>query len=183
MKSAVVFLAEGFEECEGLIVVDLLRRAGVQVTMASISSSCQVVGSHGIVVQADMLADEVDYNQADMIILPGGVRGTANLSDSGIVKEQCLSFAEQHKYVAAICAAPSILGALGLLDGKPATCHPNYEEKLMGASVTGDSVTTAGRIITGQGLGAAIPFALELVKILVDQETADRIGNAICFRS
>ena len=179
MKTAIVFFADGFEECEGLIVVDLLRRAGVNVITASIMGRLEITSSHKVEIKADVLAENVDFSTADIIILPGGMPGTANLGENEIVKEQCVSFAKD-KRVAAICAAPSVLAALGLLDGKAATCHPNFEGKMDGAGLTREGVTVAGNIITGQGLGAAIPFALKLVEILVDKAAADAIAKAIC---
>lgn len=113
-------------------------------------------------------------------MLPGGRTGTENLGKSDIVKKQCVAFTAD-KYVAAVCAAPSILASIGILDGRKATVHPDFENHMAGAIVTGESVTVDGNIITGQGLGATIPFALELIKILVNKEEADRIAKAICF--
>lgn len=182
MKTAIVFLADGFEECEGLLAVDLLRRAKVHVITASVTGRREVLSSHQVPVTADALAEEVDYPSADMIVLPGGMPGTTRLGESSLVREQCRAFAGD-RYVAAICAAPSVLADLGLLEGKPATCHPNFEEKMAGAAVTKKSVTVAGNLITGQGLGAAIPFALELVRTLTDEETARQIAAAICFHA
>lgn len=167
MKTAIVFLADGFEECEGLLVVDLLRRAEVNVITASIMGRPEIKSSHGITLQTDALANDVDFSSADMVILPGGLPGTTYLGENDIVKEQCVAFARD-KYVAAICAAPSVLAYLGLLEGKPATCHPAFEGKMAGAIVTKEPVVLADNIITGQGLGAGIPFALKLVETLVD---------------
>ena len=181
MKSVIVFLADGFEECEGLLVVDLLRRAGIGVTTTSIMERLEIMSSHGVRLQADALAEDVDFDAADMIVLPGGMPGTMNLKDNEIVRKRCLEFAASGKYVAAICAAPSILAELGLLEGKPATCHPNFEGKTCGAVVTHESVTVAGNIITGRGLGAGIPFALKLIEILVDKEAAEKVAGSICF--
>lgn len=182
MKTAIVFLADGFEECEGLLVVDLLRRAEVNVITASIMGRSEIKSSHGVIMQADVKAEDVDFNSADMIVLPGGLPGTTYLGESDIVKAQCLAFAKD-KYVAAICAAPSVLASLGLLEGKPATCHPAFEGKMGGAIVTKESVSIAGNIITGQGLGAGIPFALKLVETLVGIETAYKIAAAISYRN
>ena len=178
---AIVFLADGFEECEGLIVVDILRRAGVETVMASVMGRLEIVSSRGIRLQADVLVKDVDFDSVDMVILPGGRTGTENLSESETVRGQCKSFATD-KYVAAICAAPSLLAELGLLDGKNATCHPDFEGKMKGAVLTGNSVEKAGNIITGQGLGASFDFAFELVRILVGEEKVQDIKNAICYR-
>ena len=181
MKTAVVFLADGFEECEGLLVVDLLRRAGIHVITASVMGRKEILSSHQVTLLADACAEEVDFRNADVVVLPGGMPGTTHLGENSIVCKQCTAFAAD-KYVAAICAAPSVLAGLGLLVGKHATCHPAVEEKLSGAIVTGEPVTVDGNIITGQGLGAGIPFALKLTEILAGKETADRIAAAICAK-
>ena len=178
---AIVFLADGFEECEGLITVDILRRAGVETIMASAMDGLQIDSSRHIKVMADVMAADVDYDTVDLIVLPGGRLGTENMAASETVTEQCRVFSRD-KYVAAICAAPSILAGLGLLEGKDATCHPDFEGAMKGAVLTRESVVKDGRIITGQGLGATFDFAFELVRILVGQDKVDQIKNAICYR-
>ena len=180
MKKAIVLLADGFEECEGLLTVDILRRAGVDVVTASITGRKQVLSSHNVPVGADVLAEEADFDGADLLVLPGGMPGTKHLGESALVREQCSRFA-QDRLLAAICAAPSVLASLGLLEGKKATVHPSFEEQMDGAERTGQGVTVDGNIITGQALGAAIPFALVLAEILTGSETADRISEAICW--
>lgn len=180
MKKVIVFLADGFEECEALIVVDILRRAGILVTMASVMGRLDVPSSRNIVVKADMLAEDADFDLADMIYLPGGRAGTENLQKSEIVLKQCREFAEQ-KMVSAICAAPSILAGLGILEGKKATCHPDFEEHMFGAFLTRESVTVDGNIITGQGLGATFSLAFELVRELCGIEKEQQIKRAICY--
>ena len=177
----IVILADGFEECEGLLVVDLLRRAGLKVVMASIMGRRDVKSSREILIQADCLVENVDFEYAKMIVLPGGRRGTDNLSRNEIVKEKCREFAE-NKYIAAVCAAPSILAELGLLDRKRATVHPDFEHLMTHTIVSGESVTVDGNIITGQGLGATIPFALRLVELLVGIEAAEKIADGICYK-
>lgn len=184
---AIVFLADGFEECEGLIVVDILRRAGVDTVMASAMGKLEIDSSRHIKVMADVLAEDVDFETIDMVVLPGGRTGTENLGKCGIVREQCKAFAateedDAPKYAAAICAAPSLLAELGLLEGKKATCHPDFEDHMAGAELTGESVVTAGNIITGQGLGASFDFAFELVRILAGDEKVGQIKNAICYK-
>ena len=205
---AIVFLADGFEECEGLIVVDILRRAGVETIMASAMDGLQIDSSRHIKVQADVMAANVDYDTVDLIVLPGGRLGTENLGANALVVEKCREFAvagkgsaakyavadskaapasdkegpAASKYLAAICAAPSLLAALGLLDGKKATCHPDFEGVMTGATLTGESVVKDGNIITGQGLGASFDFAFELVKILVGEDMVAQIKKAICFK-
>ena len=177
----VVFLADGFEECEGLLVVDMLRRAGLKVVMASIMGQRSVKSSREILIQADCLAENVDYKNAKLIVLPGGRLGVDNLHDSCIVKEQCKAFAKD-KYVAAICAAPIILDELGLLKGKKASCHPDYELKINDAILTKQGVTIDGNIITGQGLGTSIDFSFELIRLLVGEEKVQQIKEAICYK-
>lgn len=176
----VVFLADGFEECEGLLVVDLLRRAGLKTVMASVTGKRTVDSSRHIPITADTLAEVVDYDSAKMIVLPGGRLGTENLGKSEFVKDKCVEFAREKK-VAAVCAAPSILASLGLLGGKKATCYPDFEGKMGGAIVTGESVTVDGNIITGQGLGATIPFAMEIIRMIVGPEMATKIKKDICY--
>ncbi len=182
MSKVVIFLADGHEECEALIPADLLRRAGVEVVLASITGSLAVTGSHGIHVTADALAEEVDYNTVDLLFLPGGLPGTTHLGENALVCEKIRAFAAEGKKVSAICAAPSVLAAQGLLEGKNATSHPGFEDKLAGAKVTGHPVDVDGNITTGRGLGAAIPFGLSLVAQLVDQATADKIAAAIAYK-
>ncbi len=181
MEKTCVFLADGFEEGEALIPVDLLRRAGAHVTMASISSSLAVQGSHGITVQADALASSLSLDEFGLLVLPGGMPGTLNLLKSELVKQTVLQFAQKEKWVAAICAAPSILGELGLLQGRKATCYPTAEEKCTGALLTREEVCTDGHFITGRGLGAAIPFALTLVNVVAGPADRQRIKDAIVY--
>lgn len=178
---AIVYLADGFEECEGLIVVDILRRAGVETITASVMDDLQIDSARHIKVQADTMADDVDHDTVDLIVLPGGRLGVENLSRKPIVIEKCKEFADSG-HLAAICAAPSILASLGLLDGKRATCHPDFEGSMVGAELTGESVSADGNIITGQGLGASFDFALELVRMLVGSDKADQIRKAICYK-
>lgn len=175
----VVFLADGFEECEALLVVDLLRRAGLNVIMASVMERRDVRSSRNILVQSDCLAQNVNYSDVKMIVLPGGRLGTKNLADSEIVKDKCIEFAE-NKMLAAICAAPSILADLRLLDGKYATCHPDYESKMENAIISHESVTVDGNIITGQGLGATFEFAFEIIKTMVSEDMVEKIKKGIC---
>ena len=181
MSRAIVFIADGLEECEGLLIVDILRRAGTEVTTASINGTKQVLSSHGITFFTDTLAEEADYEHADIVILPGGLKGTENLSASPLVRNKCLEFAAGKK-IAAICAAPSIFASLGLLEGKRATVHPGFENRMSGCDLTHLPVTVDGNITTGQALGAAIPFALELVRQLEGEEAAERVAKAICWQ-
>ena len=173
MSKAVVFFAEGTEECEALLVVDLLRRAKVDVTVASASGSREILSSHKIRITADALAEEVDYSDVDLVVLPGGIPGTPNLAANKTVTDTCTAFAKSGKKVAAICAAPSVLASLGLLEGKNATAHAGFQDKLAGAHVLDAEVVVDGNITTSYGLGGAIPFALELVRQLAGQAEAE----------
>ncbi|MCI3216467.1 DJ-1/PfpI family protein [Faecalibacterium sp. BCRC 81149] len=182
MSKAVVFFADGTEECEALLVVDLLRRAKVEVIVASAMGRRELVSSHKIHLTADALAEEVDYSDVDMVILPGGIPGTPNLAANKTVTETCAAFARAGRKVAAICAAPSILASLGLLEGRNATAHAGFQDQLAGAVVHDEEVVVDGNITTSYGLGGAIPFALELVRQLAGQAEAERIRNAIAYR-
>lgn len=164
MSKVGVFFAEGFEEVEALTVVDLCRRAGLETDMVSVSGVNQVNGSHGIGIRTDLLISEVDFESLDMIVLPGGDRGTHNLEANLVLMKQVDSFVRQGKMVAAICAAPSILGHKGYLKGRKACCYPSYETHLIGAEVTQNKVEKDKNIITGRGVGVAFDFALEIVE-------------------
>lgn len=179
MSKAIVFLADGFEECEGLIVVDILRRAGIDTVTASVMNRLDILSSHKIKISADVLAEDADYDSADIVILPGGMPGTTYLGENRTVLERCLSFSKDRK-VAAICAAPTVLASLGILDGRKATCYPSCEKDMNGAILTHDKVTVSGNIITGQALGAAIPFALEIVRQLKGDAASQKVASAIC---
>ena len=177
MSKAVVFFADGTEECEALLVVDLLRRAKVEVIVASAMGRRELVSSHNIHLTADALAEEVDYSDVDMVVLPGGIPGTPNLAANKTVTDTCTAFARAGRKVAAI-----ILASLGLLEGRNATAHAGFQDKLAGAVVHDEEVVVDGSITTSYGLGGAIPFALELVRQLAGPAEADRIQNAIAYR-
>lgn len=181
MIKACVFLADGFEEIEGLTVVDILRRAGIVAETVSVMESRQITGSHGISVEADHLFEETCISDADMLVLPGGMPGTLNLKAHEGLRKQILSFDRQGKYLAAICAAPTILGELGLLKGKRACAYPSFEEGLDCDKVLEVPVVTDGNITTGRGMGAAIPFALALTEILCGKEKAEEIRKSIVY--
>jgi len=177
----VVFLADGFEECEALIPVDILRRAGVETVMASVTGRADALSSRRIRVQADASAEDCGWADADCLVLPGGRRGTENLRLSPAVCEACLAFAGR-KLIAAICAAPTVLAGLGLLEGRRATCHPDFEGEMRGALLTREPVTRDGLFLTGQGLGASFAFAFALAELLAGRERAERIRGEICWR-
>ena len=183
MKKAYIFLAEGFEEVEAMTPVDLLRRAGVEVTLVSVTGSRLVCGARQITVQADILFEEADFSDADLLILPGGMPGTLHLGDCEGLKGFLMKAAEENGRIAAICAAPTVLGKLGLLNGRKAICYPGMEDGLTGAEVTVEPVVTDGNITTSRGLGTAIPFALRLIEELSGKETADRIAESVVYQA
>ena len=155
--------------------------ADLKTIMASVMGRRDVKSSREILIQADCLAENVNYENARMLILPGGRMGTENLGKNNIVKEQCQIFAKD-KYVAAVCAAPSILASLGILEGRNATVHSDFVDKMFGANVLDESVVVDENIITGQGLGATIPFSYEIIKALVGDEMVGQIKKAICYK-
>ncbi len=173
-----VFLADGFEEVEALTPVDLLRRAGLAVQTVGVGSHAPC-GAHGIRVTADIAEAEVLLPEMTAMVLPGGMPGTVNLEKSPVV-QAALSFARDNRLpVAAICAAPSILGHAGMLDGRRAVCFPGFESELRGAAVGSEPVVTDGGITTARGAGAAMAFALELVAQLRSPEEAENIRRSI----
>ena len=175
-----VLLAEGFEEVEALTPVDLLRRAGVEVRLVGVTGAT-VCGARGISVVTDLSMDEVDLAKADMLVLPGGMPGTTNLAACEKLTEALKKADQEKRGIAAICAAPSVLGDLGFLKGKKAVCYPGFESRLTGAEVLAVPVVTDGHITTSRGMGTAIAFALELTKRLKDEETAKQVGRSILY--
>lgn len=183
MSKVYTFLANGFEEVEALAVVDILRRAKVEVDTVSIMDTKEVVGAHKIPVIADKAFDEVSLDDADLLFLPGGGAGTRNLGAHEALGKALVAQVNANKRVSAICAAPSVLGELGLLEGKNATCYPEqkWEEKLLGANIVKDGVVTDGLVTTARGMGYAVDLGLELVTLLVDKETSDKIKDGIQY--
>lgn len=182
MSKVYVFLADGTEEVEALTVVDLLRRAGVNVVTVSVMDKKQIISSHNIGIEADELYGQSDYADGDMIVLPGGMPGTTHLKEQEALRSVLFAYRDAGKYLAAICAAPSIFGENGMLEGKCAVCYPGFEEKLKGATITDRAVVTDGTFITSKGLGTAIDFSLELITLLTSKETAEQIADAVQYR-
>ena len=176
-----LFLANGFEEIEALATVDVLRRCSLETKTVSIGSSKNVDGAHGMIVCADLLFSEISENSADALVLPGGMPGADNLSKHDelacLLKEQNA----KGKLIAAICAAPMVLGKLGLLDGRKATCYPGFESYLKGATPTGNMVEIDGNIITGKGPAAAIPFATAIASRFVDGKKVKEVLEGMLF--
>ena len=181
MKKVSVILADGFEEIEALTVVDLLRRAQIFVDTVSATEEYTVHGAHGINVQTEDLFDEVNFVESDMIVLPGGMPGTTHLNEHAGVRRVVKDFYEEGKYVAAICAAPTVLGNLGILKGKRITCDPTVENQIQGAVITRLPAQVDGNIITGRGAGTAIDFALKLIEVLAGPEKAKEIRDGILY--
>lgn len=177
-KKIYVFLAQGFEITEALATVDVLRRAKLDTQTVSITSSLDVESSNGITVKADTLFSDIDASTADMLLLPGGMPGTLNLEAFKPLTDLVASFHKEGKFLAAICAAPSIFGHLGLLKGKEAICYPGFENELEGAKLSSRSVVRDGNIITAKGMGVSCGFALEIIKALLDDETADQVTES-----
>lgn len=179
MSKASVFMAEGMEEVECLAVVDMLKRGGVETETVSITEDRMVTGSHGITVKADKVFADGGFADSDLLFLPGGVPGTPNLAAHEGLCALLKEFAASGKRLAAICAAPSVLGGLGLLEGRNATCYPGWEDKLTGAVCTGAGVVTDGNVTTGRGVGFAIDLGLELVRLLEGDERYAHVKSSI----
>ena len=180
MAKVYVFLANGVEEIEALAVVDILRRGGLDVVTVSVTGKKEIQGSHGIAFSADALFDEDGFEDGDMVVLPGGGRGTNALMAHEGLRNLLMAYRDEDKYITAICAAPSVLGMNGLLKGRKATCYPGFEDKLLGAKVQSDAVVQDGNIITGKGMGVAIPFALKLLSAFSPEE-AEKVRKAIQY--
>ena len=168
MKKAIVFLANGFEEMEATGTVDILRRGGIDTKTVSITDDRKVIGAHNM-----------EYTDADALILPGGMPGASNLNNSEPVKEALLQQYREGRIVAAICAAPMVLGGLGLLKGRKATCYPGFEPKLIGATVTGEAVEVDGNVVTGRGPGLVFNFGLALVSVLKGDAVAEEVAAGL----
>lgn len=176
-KKIAVHLANGFEEIEAISIIDVLRRADLDVVVVSVTGKLEVNGAHQISVLADKLFENVDYSDIYMIVLPGGMPGSSNLDAHEGLKTQIMTFANEKKQLAAICAAPLVFGNLGLLDGKKAVCYPGFERYLKGAEIQNTAVVDFENIVTGKGPGVAIPFALKIVEKVVSAERAATLGK------
>jgi protein deglycase len=179
MTTIAVHLAEGFEEIEAISIIDVLRRARFHVTTVSVTGKREVKGSHSIPVLADKLFEEVNYELIEMIVLPGGMPGAAHLNEHDGLKRQIKAFADEDKPLGAICAAPMVLGELGLLEGKKAVCYPGFEKHLRGANVVMEPTLQSGNLIMGRGAGVAIKFALKIVEFLEDKKLADKLAESM----
>ena len=180
---AALFLANGFETIEALTVADVLFRAGIPCTKVSVNSTPVVVTSHNVTVVADTTIDHLNWDEYNMLILPGGVPGTPNLRACAPLMKQVVRFHREGKLIAAICAAPSIFANLGLLGGIRAACNPTVEQILLdnGADLVKENAVTSGNIITSRAMGTAIPFALAIVEYCQGREAADKLGRNILY--
>ena len=181
MKNAVVFLATGFEEIEALGTIDVLRRGGVRVMMVSITGDRLVIGAHDIPVMADYLFEEADFSCVDALILPGGIPGSNHLNAHAHLKELVKEKTEEGVLIGAICAGPMVLGGLGLLKGKRATCFPFFEPTMVGATPTDNGVEQDGNIITSKGPGFMFEFGLTILRNLKDEEIALEVADALLY--
>ena len=181
MAKVYMFLANGSEEIESLIPVDVFRRGGVEVKTVSITGSEFVEMAHGVTLKADLKFEDADLSDADLLMLPGGLPGATNLNDHEGVRQAMLRQYESGKLVAAICAAPMVLGSLGIVKGKRATCYPGFEKYLDGATYTHELCTVDGNIITGEGPAATLPYAYTLLAMLTTEQTAHAVAEGMMY--
>ena len=184
MAKVAVFIADGSEEVEAITPVDLLRRAKIDCDVVSVMESNTITASRGVVITADKNIKDIDFADYDMLVLPGGIKGTEHLGSTAALTDAVLDFARNGKAVAAICAAPTIFSGLGLLTGVPATCNPSFFDKLEadGAVVDKDApVVRSGNIITSQAMGTSHDFGLEIVKYFAGEEAASSLKSNIRF--
>lgn len=177
-----LLLADGFEEIEALTPVDILRRAGINVKTYSINGDLCVCGAHNIMVDADDIIENVNYDSVEAVILPGGMPGADNLENCKEVQELLEYASENGKLMCAICAAPKVLGKFGYLKGKKATCFPGFEECLLGAESTEKRVVTDGNVITSKGMGTAMDFALAILVYMKGKEVADKMAATTQYK-
>lgn len=177
-----ILLGNGFEESEAIVPADLLRRAGFEVALTALEGT-EATGSHGITVKADASLSQLDPDKLDLLFLPGGLGGVEAIQNCPAALELVRTVYDKGKYLAAICAAPTILGALGLLEGRKAVCYPGMEDGLTGAIVQkGHGVVTDGSIITGEAAGSAFDFGLKLAELLKGSAAAQQVRNAVHYR-
>ena len=177
----MLFFADGFEEIEAFTAVDTLRRAGLNVQIVSVTPDEIVMGAHDVSLLCDINFENCDFFDADLLLLPGGMPGTNNLKAHMGLRAAVECANKQGRRIAAICAAPSILGSMGLLKGRTATCYPGFEDQLTGVSYTSQGVVTDGNITTGRGLGYALDLGLELIRLLQGPQQAQKIAAAIQY--
>lgn len=181
MAKIALLFENGTEEVEALTVVDLVRRVGIDCKVVSASGHKQLEGARKIKVTADEVIEDHDFSQDDMLVIPGGMPGTNNLEANELVQKAIRYMNDNDKYLAAICAAPKILGHAGLLKDKKASIYPGMDDELVGAKVSHDPVSVDGKFITSRGVGTAIEFALTIIETLTDRKTADDLAKAVVY--
>ena len=182
MAKVYEFLANGFEEVEALAPVDILRRGGVDVKTVSIGDTVWVESAHGVTMKADLLFDEAgDFGDADMLLLPGGLPGATNLNAHEGVRQALRRQHDSGRRVGAICAAPMVLGSVGLLKGKKATCYPGFEKYLTGATYTATLYQEDGLIITGEGPAATLPYAYRILGYFVGEDAVRSLQQGMMY--
>jgi len=181
MKKIFLFLATGFQETEAIAPVTICRRAGIDIKTVSITGNILIESALGVTVKADMLFDEANLDEADMLVMPGGMPGSTNLSDFLPLKEAIMRHYQRGKTLAAICAAPLIYGRLGLMKGIQATCYPGFEGELTGAVTTGGTIEVDGQFITGHGPGAALDFGYAIVEYLLGSEVVKEVKEGMVW--
>lgn len=181
MAKAYIFVANGSEEIETLIPVDVLRRGGVEVKTVSITGSLEAELSHGVTIKTDLTFEDANLNDADLLMLPGGLPGSTNLNAHNGVREALMKQYNAGKLVAAICAAPMVFGSLGIVNGRRATCYPGFEKFLDGAEYTHELCTVDGNVVTGEGPAAALPFAYKLLEMLSTEQTAHEVADGMMY--
>ena len=177
-----VHFAEGTEEIEFVTIIDLLRRSSIDAVSVSITGKTQVSGAHGVSIVTDTTFEEADYDKCDMIVLPGGMPGTLNMAAHKGLTDKIKAFDKAGKRIAAICAAPMVLADCGILTGKKAVIYPGMEDQLGDAEVSSERVQCDGNIITSQGPGTAMEFALEIIKTIKGPQTAEEIKKELLLR-
>lgn len=181
MAKVYEFIANGTEEIEALTVVDVLRRGGVEIHTVSITGSEYAELSHGVTIKCDETIENANLSDADMLLLPGGLPGATNLLEHEGVREALVKQNAEGKRIGAICAAPMVLGDLGLLKGKKATCYPGFEKYLDGAEYTHELFTIDGNIITGEGPAATFPYAYEILSMFVDKDVVEGLKEGMMY--
>ncbi|WP_302956043.1 DJ-1 family glyoxalase III [Prevotella sp.] len=182
MAKVYEFLATGFEEVEALLPLDIMRRAGVEFKTVSVTGAKEVESSHGVKITADLLFEEADFSDADLLMIPGGLPGATNLNEHAGVKKALIEQNRKGKMIGAICAGPMVLGGLGLLSGKRATCYPGFEKYLDEAEYTHELCTVDGNITTGEGPAATLPYSYTLLEALTDHKTADSVAEGMMYK-
>lgn len=181
MNTIYLFLATGFEEVEALGIVDACRRGGLTLKTVSVTGNLLVESSHGVKIQADALFEDCSFDDADMLVLPGGMPGSTNLKEHEDLRNVILKHYEAGKPLAAICAAPMVYGSLGLLKGKKATCYPGFDKYLEGAEYTGKLVEHDGQFFTGKGAGAAFALGFAIVEHFCGKEVVENVKNGVVY--